>query len=114
MRKRFNYPQVQNELSREDETTERRLWVSVIEKAILDAKDLINKAAYQQKTKGCVNLHCKRAYQTVMNEINSDWFEEICSFVDLHPDRIRKFLKELEIKNEFFKLDFSEYEPIYH
>lgn len=53
-------------------TPERRLFISIAVQAVEDFK----------------NATTQRERERILNEVKSDWFFEICSYAEIHRDKI--------------------------
>lgn len=80
-------------------TPEEKLWLSVIGLAVIDAEGFAKRARKAIERVGGIPTSLWDDILQIDREIRSSWFNEICGFVDIHPDRIKSLISN--IKEEF-------------
>ncbi len=100
----------------ETSTPEHRLWFAVIKATIDDGINLIERLAEQISFIGYAKSTTNRKLQTIYSHVENKYFETICSFVDLHSDRVIKALDDKSMQlgiNNRVVIDADTWDAIY-
>ncbi len=103
--------QRQNALSVSDDRPqyragEEKLWLTVLWTAIKELDKKLANAKRQQDSFGCVSIGLKWDIDTILVEINHEWFKFICFLIDKSHDHILTKVRQLKQKYGYDKVMF--------
>lgn len=84
----------------------RRLWKEVVRQTLRDAETILSASLSQYIAKGRVMKVYQYRMQSLMHEMSSDWFEEICDWAGFHRDFILRRVKAMIVRYKFDQFDF--------
>lgn len=83
------------------------LWRAVINVTKRDARSIFTRARSQYRRTGEVSIAYKQMYDTLMYEISTEWFDQICEWSGLeNRERVRDSINRLGKSLGFFEYDF--------
>ncbi len=74
----------------------RALWSAVILQVLIDAETIFQRMARYLKRFGCSPSSAEIDLERLMKDVQGDWFETACSFVNLHPDHVYRKIQSIE------------------
>lgn len=69
-------------------TPEQKLWIAVVERSVLDFKELFERISRQIERTGVYNSHYRYEFETMRYEFEHQSFKDACDFADLQHDRV--------------------------